>query len=584
MPFSNSNTVLNVLVPELKRNLVGVKYVESRTTGKKQWEGDFEHPRLTGQNKIDRKKTDQNKSDRNKRYQTNENEAMLQRLVFVATPQRCGMMLRQNPGSTKRKNVATFFEDLHGDTVKDITKPLQERVITLHFESGKQLLFELFGAKANVWLLDVAGDVVEGFRKGLPTILPKNLPPSSTTNLPIESPANSVTANSVTEHTESQPFESADACKAWIKSSRPGFPREHLSELIGHHSLDQKTPPLLAQWCDQVESQVVAKPAFRLLEDGSKTLLSEQLLPLPTQQRFGSLMELLQAGPAPKKGPSKLQEQKSKRIKALQTQIKRKKGSVKNLESAEQTLARADQQEQFGHLLLANAHREGERTAKGLTCINTFDQGQEVLIPLKSSESILENGQTYYQKAKKSRAQAAMHGERQEVLQRELEVLEEALHQLEATHDEKSWKKWLQTYDQELFKETQSRPYRPVTLQGVEVWIGKGARENDECLKLSHKEDWWFHARGVAGSHVYIRHHSLGGQPKPSATLMDAAASLAAWHSKAKGSPVVPVSVTQRKYLQKKKQAAPGEVVVRQEDVLDAEPKSSTEILATFES
>tara|TARA_E500000178_G_C16999969_1_gene745185 strand:- start:1836 stop:2033 length:198 start_codon:yes stop_codon:yes gene_type:complete len=65
---------------------------------------------------------------------------------------------------------------------------------------------------------------------------------------------------------------------------------------------------------------------------------------------------------------------------------------------------------------------------------------------------------------------------------------------------------------------------------------------------------------------------------------MDAAASLAAWHSKAKGSPVVPVSVTQRKYLQKKKQAAPGEVIVRQEDVLDAEPKSSTQILATFES
>ncbi len=568
MPFSNSNTVLNVLVPELKRNLVGVKYVQSRTSGKKQWEADFEGQSLSDQSLPGR---------------DGKGEETLQRLVFIADPQRCGLVLKQNPGSTKRKNVTTFFEALQGDVVSNLTKPFQERVITLHFESGKQLLFELFGAKANVWLLDSSGDIVEGFRKGMPTNNPANQPPSPSTS-ESEHPSNGSPTNSGSEVHATQPFESTDACEAWIKSSRPGFPREHLSDLIIHHSLDQKTPQELTQWCHQVESQTVAKPVFRLLEDGSKTLLNEQILPLQTQQTFGSIMDLLQAGPPPKKGPSKLEEQKSKRIKALQTQMKRKKGSLKNLESTQQTLQRADQQEQFGHLLLANAYRETERTPQGLTCINTFDQGQEVMIPLKSTESILENGQTYYQKAKKSRAQAAMHSERQDALQRELDALENALSQLQATHDEKSWKKWLQTFDHELSKESQSRPYRPITLQGVEIWIGKGARENDECLRLSHKEDWWFHARGVAGSHVYIRHHSLGGQPKPSAALMDAAASLAAWHSKAKGSPVVPVSVTQRKYLQKKKQAAPGEVIVRQEDVLDAEPKSSTQILATFES
>lgn len=542
MPFSNSNTVLNVLVPELKRNLVGVKYVQSRTSGKKQWEADFEGRDGKG-------------------------DKSLQRMLFIADPQRCALVLRQTPGSTKRKNVTTFFDTLQGDVVNALSKPVEDRVITLHFESGRKLHFELFGAKANVWLLDSTGDVLEGFRKGIPTKVLEGVPTKAKTDVLAD-----------------QTFNSTEDCESWIKSSRPGFPREHLSDLILHHSLTQKTHKELALWCDQVESQTVENPAFRLLEDGSKTLLNEQLLPLPTQQSFGTIMELLLAGPPPKKGPTKLEEQKTKRIKALQTQINRKKGSLKNLESIDQTLQRADQQEQYGHLLLANVHREAERTEQGLLCSNTFEEGQEVLIPLKPSDTILENGQTFYQKAKKSRAQAAMHHERQDMLEKELETLEVALTQLEATHDERSWKKWLQTYDQELSRETQSRPYRPLTLQGVEIWIGKGARENDECLKLSHKEDWWFHARGVAGSHVYIRHHSLGGQSRPPAILMDAAASLAAWHSKAKGSPVVPVSVTQRKYLQKKKHTAPGEVVVRQEDVLDAEPKSSTEILATFES
>ena len=556
MPFSNSNTVLNVLVPELKRNLVGKKYVQSRTSGKKQWEADF--------------------TASNSKKELSAESTDIQRLIFIAEAQRCSLTLRQNPGSTKKKNATTFFDLLEGDQIVDITKPSKERLLTIHFSSKRKLHFELFGTKANVWLLDSSGHILEGFRKGTPTMSPEQVDDHDSA---------SIAGPSTTDaETSDQTFDSQQACESWIKTTLPGFPREHLKDLITYHSLDQKTAKELTSWCLDVEARTLATPTFRLLEDGTKTLLADDILPLETHQRFDSVTELLHAGTSQRKGPSKLQEEKERRIKAVQTQIKRKKGSLKNLETAEQTLKRATQQEQFGHLLLANAHRESERTEEGLLCTNTFDEGQEVLIPLKSTYSILENGQDYYQRAKKSRAQAAMYEERYEAIHAELNELEEALSHLEATHDEKSWKAWMQTYDQRLSKESTSRPYRPIIVQGVEIWIGKGARENDACLKLSHKDDWWFHARGVAGSHVYIRHHSLGGQPKPPAALMDAAASLAAWHSKAKGSPVVAVSVTQRKHLQKKKQSAPGEVVVRKEDVLDAEPKSSTEILGTFES
>lgn len=556
MPFSNSNTVLNVLVPELKRNLVGKKYVQSRTSGKKQWEADFTTP--------------------NSKNETSFGSAEIQRLVFIAEAQRCSLTLRQNPGSTKKKNATRFFEILEGEHIVNITKPSKERLIIIHFSSKRKLHFELFGAKANVWLLDDSGQILEGFRKGDPTMNPEQLSNLDSVSYHDLSHTGAIMSDQI--------FESQEACESWIKKMLPGFPREHLKDLVSHHSLAQKTEKELYSWCLDVEARTLATPSFRLLTDGSKTLLPDELLPHETYQRFDSITELLQAGKSHRKGPSKLQEDKERRLKTLQSQIKRKKGSLKNLETDEQTLQRAIQQEQFGHLLLANAHRESDRTEKGVLCTNTFDQGQEVLIPLKSTYSILENGQDYYQKAKKSRAQAAMYHERYEAIHAELKELEGALSQLEATHDERSWKAWIQRYDQRISKESTSRPYRNITVQGVEIWIGKGARENDACLKLSHKDDWWFHARGVAGSHVYIRQNTLGGQTKPPSAIMDAAASLAAWHSKAKGSPVVAVSVTQRKHLQKKKQSAPGEVVVRKEDVLDAEPKSSTQILGTFKS
>jgi len=83
MPFSNSNTVLNVLVPELKRNLVGKKYVQSRTSGKKQWEADF--------------------TASNSKKELSTESTDIQRLIFIAEAQRCSLTLRQNPGSTKKK-------------------------------------------------------------------------------------------------------------------------------------------------------------------------------------------------------------------------------------------------------------------------------------------------------------------------------------------------------------------------------------------------------------------------------------------------------------------------------------------------
>ncbi len=107
-------------------------------------------------------------------------------------------------------------------------------------------------------------------------------------------------------------------------------------------------------------------------------------------------------------------------------------------------------------------------------------------------------------------------------------------------------------------------------ISGYQVFFGRNARENDELVKSAHKEDYWFHARGVAGSHVLLK-PKIKSQPIP-AEVLQQAASLAAWFSKARGSGLVPVDCTKAKYVRKPKGAAPGAVKIEKEQTLIVEP------------
>jgi len=99
-------------------------------------------------------------------------------------------------------------------------------------------------------------------------------------------------------------------------------------------------------------------------------------------------------------------------------------------------------------------------------------------------------------------------------------------------------------------------PYRRfVSRDGVEILVGKGARDNDRLtFQVARGHDVWLHARDVAGSHVVIR---AGGAAPSSETLIDAAL-LAAWNSKARGDAVIDVMWTERKHVRKAKGGAPG--------------------------
>jgi predicted ribosome quality control (RQC) complex YloA/Tae2 family protein len=91
---------------------------------------------------------------------------------------------------------------------------------------------------------------------------------------------------------------------------------------------------------------------------------------------------------------------------------------------------------------------------------------------------------------------------------------------------------------------------------GSRIIVGRTPLENaDVTFRIARPGDLWFHVQGQPGAHVVLQRDDK--TPPPREDIL-AAASIAAFHSKAKESPKVAVDYTQRKHVRKRPAAAPG--------------------------
>lgn len=111
------------------------------------------------------------------------------------------------------------------------------------------------------------------------------------------------------------------------------------------------------------------------------------------------------------------------------------------------------------------------------------------------------------------------------------------------------------------------------------VLAGKEDEDNDQLsLELADPDDYWFHVRGLPGSHVILR--KKPGET-PDRRTLKSAASIAAYHSKARGGGRVAVSFTRARYVKKPPHAKPGTVTIRKEAVLKVHPALPINALCT---
>ncbi|GAB4232241.1 MAG: NFACT RNA binding domain-containing protein [Deltaproteobacteria bacterium] len=95
-----------------------------------------------------------------------------------------------------------------------------------------------------------------------------------------------------------------------------------------------------------------------------------------------------------------------------------------------------------------------------------------------------------------------------------------------------------------------------VEFRGYAILVGRNNVGNDRIVKeLCAPDDLWLHAQGIPGSHVLVKH--ISGQEVPK-EVIEEAARLAVYYSKAKGSKNVPVFLAEARHVSKFKRAKPG--------------------------
>jgi predicted ribosome quality control (RQC) complex YloA/Tae2 family protein len=238
---------------------------------------------------------------------------------------------------------------------------------------------------------------------------------------------------------------------------------------------------------------------------------------------------------------------------------------------------RAELYMQYGTVLLHHL----PDVLPGSASVNLPGPDGPITVPLLPNQTASQNAQRYFEKSKASKRARHLAEHRRSIYHQRMDRNAALLAELEHVSTRQDLKAFMERHHADLHTPGDSGPTddqdRPlfktfVVEGGFEVWAGKSSANND-ALTLRHAkpQDFWFHARGVPGSHVILRVAS--GRGEPSKHAIRQAASIAAYYSKMRTASLVPVAVTRRKYVHKPKGASAGSVVLQREDVIMVEPE-----------
>ena len=215
------------------------------------------------------------------------------------------------------------------------------------------------------------------------------------------------------------------------------------------------------------------------------------------------------------------------------------------------------------------------------TTENFYDDNKEITIPLDKNKSAKENAKKYYDKyAKLSRTTKALSEEIVNT-KNDIEHLLSIQTALDVSSDDESLSQirqelvdfgYIKKHSSGKQKKSTSHPYHYISTDGYDIYVGKNNYQNEELtFKVATGNDWWFHAKGIPGSHVILKANNEEDLPD---RAYEEAAALAAFYSKAKDSEKVEVDYIQKKNIKKVAGAAPGFVIYHSNWSMVATPKA----------
>ena len=228
----------------------------------------------------------------------------------------------------------------------------------------------------------------------------------------------------------------------------------------------------------------------------------------------------------------------------------------------------AEEYRQMADLITANLYmiKKGQEVAE---VINYYDENMAMVkIPLDSMISPSQNAQKYYKKYTKLKKAKDELARQIDLARTELKYIDTVFDSLSKAELESDLNQirnelYFSGYASRMKNYSVQKLQAPKVLKfktsgGYTVLCGKNNTQNDYITtKLAEKGDWWFHAKGVPGSHVLMQ---CAGVEEPPAKDFTEACEIAAFYSKAQGGSVE-VDYTLAKHVKKPNGSKPGFVI-----------------------
>ncbi len=260
---------------------------------------------------------------------------------------------------------------------------------------------------------------------------------------------------------------------------------------------------------------------------------------------------------------------KERLLKKLKSDYEHHFKKLQELKKPENFIDHSEEFRQKGNLILTHANE----IKKGMKTFQIEFENKKYNIKLDPTLSPFQNAEEYFERAREEKSRIESLSKLVQKTEKELEKIKDQIDEIESSTDIKELKKLMDEQKGKSEKDSIEKHFHHFKLEGkFDVYAGKDSKSNDLLTtQFAKSDDLWFHARGVSGSHVIIRKQNKNEDiPK---NIIQQAASIAAYYSKARHSKLVPVAYTEKKYVIKRKGMPPGTVQMQREKVIMVEPK-----------
>lgn len=282
-------------------------------------------------------------------------------------------------------------------------------------------------------------------------------------------------------------------------------------------------------------------------------------------KNFDSISQVLEEYYASRNVYTRIRQKSVDLRKIVSTALDRNRKKYQLQEKQLKDTEKRDKYKVYGELI----HTYGyglEEGAKKLEALNYYTN-EMITIPLDSQLDAKGNAQKYFDRYNKLKRTYEALTKLTEETKTEIEHLESISTALDIALTEDDLvqiKEELIEFGYIKRKKTdkkariKSKPFHYRSSDGYDIYVGKNNYQNDELtFKFATGNDWWFHAKGMPGSHVIVKSNN---EELPD-RVFEEAGMLAGYYSKGREDEKVEIDYLQKKNVKKPNGAAPGFVV-----------------------